>query len=133
MRRAVPALTLTLLTVWAAAGCSGSAAPEQSPACAALEKTVEDAQREAEVAISTITTDPDAAGDLVATLRETVARALDAAPEDERDYLTRAGSALDQLDRQVRRSAQGKVVDGTVVGDVRTELLDVVQAVRADC
>jgi hypothetical protein len=133
MRRAAPALALTLLTAWGVVGCSGSSTPQQSTACAALEKTVEDAQREAEVAIGTITTDPAAAGDLVTTLRETVAAALDAAPADQRDYLTRAGSALDQLDRQVRRSAKGKVVEGTVIGDVRTELLDVVQDVRADC
>lgn len=129
----VPPLMMTIIMLVGAAGCSGSQQPERSATCGALQTAIESAQRESEVAISELSTDPDAASDRVEAVRESLDAATGEVAADERAFLTQADVATQKLGRQARNSATGRAVDGAVVGKVRSDLLQIVQDIRTNC
>jgi hypothetical protein len=132
--RRVGAVATLVVGVALTAGCSADdGAPDKSPTCAAAQTAVDEAQRQAEIAIADLADDPDAARETLQGVRTALTAVESVVSDDQRDQLERAGTATRQLIVQARRSAKDAPIDGEAVTKARATLLDAVGAVRAAC
>lgn len=116
-----------------ASGCTEEQRKQLSPTCAIAQKAADEAQRRAEDAIATITSDPAASRQVLVAVRTALQAAEATVSDDERAQLERAEQATTDLISQARRSERGRQVEGAVVTEARTALLDAVKGVRANC
>ena len=104
-----------------------------SSTCVQTQSAVEDAQRGAEVAIATISDQPEASLGELLRIRDSLRENGQQLREEEAELVARADEAVSRLLRQSRRSGSGKPVNGEVVGAARDQLLEVVKDAREVC
>lgn len=132
-RRTARLAAATLVLGVLAAGCTDEQRKQLSPTCAIAQTAVDDAQRQAENAIATISEDPATARRTLTAVKTALSAAKATVSGDERAQLENAEQAVADLLAQARRSAKGRSVDGAVVTEAREGLLAAVKGVRADC